>query len=209
MLSLHHACTGGIFDVLDTPNAKEITHAQLYAGYKGAGALKRGGLTSADSRTRANISLSPPLSLVLEPAQLRIFAAKTARRCAGSLHRARSDTLSVCYFGIRVYIHHIHALEYLRHAPGGGIPLSLKQKGNNKRKESKLTRFHHLPSGAHHIPEHRRRKVPRPPPPHTHTHIYPFAHASHFSIPDHVVFLFLMLFPSFRLLLGPIPWRAA
>jgi hypothetical protein len=62
LISLHHEFTGEIFDVLDTPNAKEITHAQLYAGYKGAGALKRGGFTSVDSRTRANISLSLSLS---------------------------------------------------------------------------------------------------------------------------------------------------
>jgi len=75
---------GQIFDVLDTHKVKEITHAQLTSGYKGAGMLSCG---------------------------------------------------------------------------GGGIALSLRLKGLNKIKSSKLTRYHHLPSGAHRIPEHRFRKV--------------------------------------------------
>ena len=75
---------GEIFDVLDSRQQKQITHAQLYAGYKGAGMLSCG---------------------------------------------------------------------------GGGIPLSLKLKGINKKKGSKLTRFHHLPTDADKVPEHRRRKV--------------------------------------------------
>ena len=33
-----------IFDVLDTHNQHEITHSQLYAGYKGAGMLSCGGV---------------------------------------------------------------------------------------------------------------------------------------------------------------------
>jgi hypothetical protein len=35
---------GAIFDVLDTLNLKAITYNQLYAGYKGAGALFSGGI---------------------------------------------------------------------------------------------------------------------------------------------------------------------
>ncbi len=75
---------GEIFDVLDSKQQQQISHAQLYAGYKGAGMLSCG---------------------------------------------------------------------------GGGIPLSLKLKGLNKKKGSKLTRFHHLPTDAVKVPEHRMRKV--------------------------------------------------
>jgi len=75
---------GEIFDVLDSKKQQQISHAQLYAGYKGAGMLSCG---------------------------------------------------------------------------GGGIPLSLKLKGLNKKKASKLTRFHHLPTDAVKVPEHRMRKV--------------------------------------------------
>ena len=42
---------------------------------------------------------------------------------------------------------------------GGGIALSLRVKGQNVIKRSKLSRFHHLPSGADKVPEHRRKKV--------------------------------------------------
>ena len=56
--------------------------------------------------------------------------------------------------------HLFHFQRFLwEHSKGGGIPLSAKLKGQNKIKESKLTRFHHVPASADKIPEHYKRKV--------------------------------------------------
>ena len=82
--NISHQTASAVFDGMDVHNIGEITYNQLYAGYKGAGALSCG---------------------------------------------------------------------------GGGVPLSMKLKGKNKKKGRKLTRFHHVPSAAVKIPEHRCRKV--------------------------------------------------